>query len=422
MAIELPSWVQYHTAMTTRLSVSSIALPAALSLSLLALGCGSSSADDPDADLDGVADDVDNCPNFPNPAQDDVDGDEIGDYCDVEVVDIETERLYVPSGAVHVMSGVHCYSDVWIAGSVEVAANDGMMGGALELVAATILLDSGALIDGDASGHPGGGIAMTPNAGGHMGSGPSPGCGGGRGSSVGNGGAGAGNGGAGGQTDYIDNANGVTPCDLCDLPTQAHCHPLAGAELGLPSDESAPVGSGGGAAGNSGGCMDGAPGGSGGASIVLRATSMEILGTVTANGGSPAPIEMPGPMPDCDDPYRPGGGGGAGGSVVLASDDVLFGAGAEISAEGGAGGDSLGATDMDYLETWAWSGGGGGGGRVKIFAAVSSGVPDLTVAAGLGGAIPPIADPDSFEGLPGTDGSTYETATIPPSLSDFACF
>ncbi|RKX19378.1 MAG: hypothetical protein DRP35_07810, partial [Candidatus Zixiibacteriota bacterium] len=36
----------------------------------------------PDADDDGICDDVDNCPNTPNPSQSDVDGDGVGDVCD----------------------------------------------------------------------------------------------------------------------------------------------------------------------------------------------------------------------------------------------------------------------------------------------------------------------------------------------------
>ena len=39
---------------------------------------------EPDDDLDGVANRIDNCPNLPNPEQTDTDGDNAGDLCDAQ--------------------------------------------------------------------------------------------------------------------------------------------------------------------------------------------------------------------------------------------------------------------------------------------------------------------------------------------------
>ncbi len=36
-----------------------------------------------DADNDGIPDEADNCPNVKNPGQEDADGDDIGDHCDL---------------------------------------------------------------------------------------------------------------------------------------------------------------------------------------------------------------------------------------------------------------------------------------------------------------------------------------------------
>ena len=92
-----------------------------------------------------------------------------------------------------------------------------------------------------------------------------------------------------------------------------------------------------------------------------------------------------------------------------------------IEAKGGDGGDSLGAVSVDYPQTWAWSGGGGGGGWVKLLGLGATFGGTVSVDAGLGGALPPISDPDSYQGLPGADGVIGESMTIPGSLLGDVC-
>jgi subtilisin family serine protease len=49
-------------------------------------GYGRVSAVCPDSDSDGICNDVDNCPNIANPLQEDVDSDDIGDFCDNDTI------------------------------------------------------------------------------------------------------------------------------------------------------------------------------------------------------------------------------------------------------------------------------------------------------------------------------------------------
>jgi len=73
---------------------------------------------EPDADLDGVADQLDNCPGTFNPNQGDSDGDGVGDVCDP--VDGETDVLFVPAVASSPgLHGTFWSSSLWIHNLVE---------------------------------------------------------------------------------------------------------------------------------------------------------------------------------------------------------------------------------------------------------------------------------------------------------------
>lgn len=141
------------------------------------------------------------------------------------------------------------------------------------------------------------------------------------------GGGGAAYGGAGGNGSY-----GTTP-------TSAG---VGGQAYGSENGKGIIPGSGGGAAGLLGA---GNPGASGGMAIRLKATHVEVNGSLTANGNAGTDTEVL---------YSPGGGSGGG---ILIETETLSGSGI-IAANGGRGGNS---TVIYY------AGGGAGGGRVKVF-------------------------------------------------------
>lgn len=362
-----------------------------------------------DMDGDGIADDVDNCPAVDNPSQGDFDGDDVGDFCDEEVVDTD-EVLFVPTGASYPMAGQHCYTgEIRILGTVEVVPVTGGMpdSGALQLYSeASILVAGSGQIDGIGAGFPGG--VAAPSNGGFQGQGPSPGCGGGPGSCVANGGSGGGYGGTGGTPDPATPY--ANPCSSCSNATEAHCYGPGGGTLGTDNGTDLSVGSGGGAGGNSCGCNDsGADGGRGGGMVSLVANdTVRIDGGISVDGGVP-------PTDDSACGYRPGGGGGSGGGLLVAADLVQGGAGGVLSARGATGGQALG----DMVSTWGWAGGGGGGGRVKVYAPTNEFMGDVAVDGGIGGMHPP--DADSYGGLGGQAGTAVALATIPPALDNVTC-
>jgi hypothetical protein len=362
-----------------------------------------------DTDGDGIDDDVDNCPDVDNPGQGDADGDDIGDFCDAEVVDTD-EVLYVPPGVIYPMAGTHCYTgEIRIRGTVEVVPVTGGMpeSGTVQLFSeARIIVTASGQIDGVGAGFPGG-VAAASN-GGFQGQGPSPGCGGGPGSCVANGGSGGGYGGAGGTpepaTPYAN------PCGQCNNPVEAHCYGPGGSVIGTDNGPDLSIGSGGGAGGNSCDCNDsGADGGRGGGLVSLVANdAVRIDGGISVDGGVP-------PTDDSLCGYRPGGGGGSGGGVLIAAELVQGDAGGVLSARGATGGQALG----DTFNTWGWAGGGGGGGRIKVFAPTNEFMGNVQVGGGTGGMFPP--DPDSYGALPGQPGSATTPGMIPPALDDVSC-
>ncbi len=148
-----------------------------------------------------------------------------------------------------------------------------------------------------------------------------------------------------------------------------------------------------GASGGDKGCRDGdgttiLTAGPGGGRIVLAATNpgatISIAGTINTNGRR-----------GCGD-GNDSAGGGAGGSILIAGDDVTIGASALVTAAGGLGGDTSGATDptgecvgAPYQQSGTCDdcGGGGGGGIVSVLS-VTSAIDDraiFSVSGAVGG-------------------------------------
>ncbi|MFC1634241.1 hypothetical protein ACFL5Z_05315 [Planctomycetota bacterium] len=264
-------------------------------------------------------------------------------------------------GTTVTLYGDHEYDNVQIinGGILYVKPYDGTAGtGTLVIDADSIVVDATSSINADGAGYRG-----TEN-----GNGEGPG-GGEGGPTVMDGGGGGGYGGKGGDG-WLDHWIGG--------PDGA-----GGDTYGSATSMSILMGSAGGAAGTEDGNYGGF-GGSGGGAISLVANTIDIAGTITANGG------------DGQIYINDASGGGAGGAILLHAGSVT-GSGT-LRADGGNGGTSCGLLPCDLDD----GGGGGGGGRIKIF--YSSGIisASVSVAGGAG----------SLYGQDGEEGSCYEALTV----------
>lgn len=363
-----------------------------------------------DSDKDGKGDACDNCAAVPNPGQDDADNDGKGDVCDTETIN-NTKLLYIPTGTTLVLEGPHCYTGgVYVYGTLNTKPVNEAGLGTLVIKAPIVTIGAGAIVSADFAGSPGGKPSLQTGRGGFGGTGPGKSCGGGPGGSVGQGGSGASYGGLGGSA---VNPYGENICPTCsEEPNESHCFGQVGPVYGTSGGDDLAVGSGGGAAGNSSGCVGaGGLGGSGGGSIGIVATDVVLDGVITAKGQKPAD---PVTSANCGgDDYRAGGGGGSGGSVLISAKS--FAGAGKINVSGGEGGNSLGDANTD----WGWGGGGGGGGRAKVFAVASTFSGTLTVTAGAGGK--KSGGAESYDGAPGSAGTTATSTTQPASWLSLTC-
>ena len=260
-------------------------------------------------------------------------------------------------GASETLGGSYSYDELRVINGGTLYVQDGSK---LTVNANSIYVDSTSSINADQSGYTGGsggahGGGQTGRGGGG-GSGSGAGFTGGNdgstGCSAGGGGGGAGYGGYGGQggqggrdTDHNGGAGGND-----------------GGPYGSNSARSVELGSGAGGGGGAGDWSgsDGTSGSRGGGALHLDASgTINIDGSVTANGGPGGDGGDDGG--GCDSNGGGGGGGGAsGGGILIDGNDVQISG--TLSAQGGNGGSGgSGMTDNGN------NGQDGGGGRIKVF-------------------------------------------------------
>ncbi|AEA43206.1 T9SS type A sorting domain-containing protein [Fluviicola taffensis] len=248
----------------------------------------------------------------------------------------------------------------------------------------------------------------------------SGGAGSGAGASYGGAGGNGGNGGAG-SSDYVGTGISVSSAYPVAGGT-AGTGGTAGNVYGTLGGNDIQLGSGGSGAGGGGRSFDnglgGGNGGAGGGLIILRAsTSLNITGTISANGETGEAGGQGGNggatgkccSDGCDDCGEAtlstgsggagGAGGGSGGGILLYSDAAatITGTLNVKGGNGGSGGTRGNGTSCDYSATFCGSqsltanngnpgqdGGAGGGGRIKVFVPICSNAT-LTPTTQLGG-------------------------------------
>ncbi|MBN2375582.1 MAG: hypothetical protein JXD22_04225 [Sedimentisphaerales bacterium] len=257
-------------------------------------------------------------------------------YTEQKFVDND-DYLIIPQSMTYNMHGTHEYNKrVLISGTLQVDAYDGSADtGQLELLCPDIQVLAPGLINADAKGY-------------RSNEGP------GKGTPL-DGGAGSGYGGKGGNSGH-----GGT----------------GGPVYGTAGGTDIEMGSGG-AGTYSGGSI---PGGRGGGQVTLRADSIDITGTVSANGSAGSNYDW-------------AAGGGSGGGILIKSTEMSI-SGA-LSSSGGQGGNGT------------WAGGGGGGGRIKLFYGcyLDDASSIITITGGAGGT-------GSWNGVAGQSGTYYTESDV----------
>ncbi len=129
-------------------------------------------------------------------------------------------------------------------------------------------------------------------------------------------------------------------------------------------------------------------GGRGGGHLLLLADTLQINGTISADGGDGAN----GPAPPLGGEGIAGAGGGSGGAVHITTNQIQFGPTGHISADGGDGGDGSNAVWPTGPSLLMYNGGDGAGGGGAGFINIShtpngmTGLSSISVTGGSGGA------------------------------------